>query len=175
MPRTTYSDVQRESLGIAKTPGLSSAQRTTAMHEVQRGTDLPFALESTAPYASKTVAQQRAIAKRIASAKDAGLSGDELRAVFGGLLSGPARRKIFLAFGLAEGRIAPSYSAYRDGDARQGSRHAREHGAEAAARRAEQEKKEAAKLRRAARAAERKAEREQAAREQAASEQADAS
>lgn len=163
MTRTTLSDVQKSGLAIATTPGLTSAQRTNELLPIQRGSDLPFAPESTSPYGERTTAQRKSVAKKVAAAKDAGASGDELRALFGALLSGPARRKVLRDQNLADGRIAPSYDAYRDGDQRIGTRHAREHGAEAAARRAEEDKKAAAKLRRAARAADRKAAKEAAA------------
>ena len=158
-----FSEVQTVCLAIAGTPLVTSAQRTVAMHEEQRGTALPFAIESTDPYAGRSKAKQRQVANAVGKAKDAGASGDELRAIFGALLSGPARRRILREHGAADGRIAPSYDAYRDGDLRSGSRHAREHGAEAVARREAEAKAEAAKQRRAERAAERKAAREAAA------------
>lgn len=157
-----YSEVQSRSLEVVAVRA-SSAERTALLLPVQRGSDLPFAPESTAGYGTLPKNSQRAVAKRIASAKDASLSGDEMRAVFGALLSGPARRKVLRDFGLAEGtnRIAPSYAEYIDGDSRIGSRHAREHGAEALARREAEatkaaksaKRKEAAAARKAAKAA----------------------
>ena len=86
---------------------------------------------------------QTKVAKAIAADKVAGLSGDELRTKYGARLTGPTRRKVLRAHGFdGTGYIARSYVAYRDGDDRNGSRHAREHGALAQARRrqvAEQE------------------------------------
>jgi hypothetical protein len=98
----------------------------------------PFTADSTAPYGAMPEAEQREVAKAIANAKASGASGDEMRARFGEKLTGPARRKVLRAFGFT-GRefIAPSYGEYRDGDTRVGTRHAREHGALAQARRAE--------------------------------------
>lgn len=161
MPKSPkYSEVQSRSLEVVAVRA-SSAERTSLLLPVQRGSDLPFAPESTAGYGTLPKNSQRAVAKRIASAKDAGLSGDEMRAVFGALLSGPARRKVLRDYGIADGRIAPSYVEYIDGDARIGTRHAREHGAEALARREAEaakaaksaKRKEAAAARKAAKAA----------------------
>jgi hypothetical protein len=109
----------------------------------------PFADDSSAPFGALAPDEQKAIAAAIAADKAAGLSGNELRAKYGARLSGPARRKLLRAYGF-EGTayIARSYEAYRDGDARNGSRHAREHGAAAASRRAQaaQEAAQAAPL-----------------------------
>jgi predicted flap endonuclease-1-like 5' DNA nuclease len=162
MPR--FTDVQEACLAIARTSGLSSAQRTTEMLPVQTGTALPFAPESTAPYGAATAAQRKAVGRKVAAAKEAGTSGDEMRAIFGALLSGPARRKVLREHGLATpSTIARSYDAYRDGAERKGTQHAREHGAEAVARREAEEAAAAKKQRAADRRAARKAEREAAA------------
>jgi hypothetical protein len=96
----------------------------------------PFAFDSTAPYGDRTPSEQESIAASIAAAKLAGASGNELREQFGERLTGPARRKVLRAHGLDSGTIARSYEQYRDGDSRQGTRHAREHGARAAEQRA---------------------------------------
>ena len=96
----------------------------------------PFADGSTAPFAAMPEDEQRAVAQSIASAKLAGASGNELRATFGERLTGPARRKVLRSFGLDAGTIARSYEAYRDGDPRQGTRHAGKHGGRAEERRA---------------------------------------
>lgn len=98
----------------------------------------PFAVESAAPYGTLAADAQRAVAEGIAADKAAGLSGNELRAKYGERLTGPARRKVLRAHGLdSAATIARSYSAYRDGEARSGSRHAREHGPLALARKRE--------------------------------------
>jgi predicted secreted Zn-dependent protease len=95
----------------------------------------PFAVDSTAPFASLAKDVQQTIAENIAADKVAGLSGNELRAKYGERLTGPARRKVLRDFSLATAAtIARSYAQYRDGQARIGSRHAREHGSQAAAR-----------------------------------------
>ena len=97
----------------------------------------PFAHDSTAAFAQLPGDEQARIAQAIASDKVAGLSGDELRAKYGERLTGPARRKVLRAHGVEAGAIARSYEQYRDGDPRTGTRHAREHGAAAEARKAE--------------------------------------
>jgi hypothetical protein len=107
----------------------------------------PFSAD--APEASQfgalSASAQTAVAKAIAADKVAGLSGDELRAKYGARLTGPTRRKVLRAAGFdGTGYIARSYTAYRDGDGRTGSRHAREHGALAQARRREAADQEAA-------------------------------
>lgn len=134
------SKAQRDDfLAIARMRGLPSSERTASLVLVQKGTDLPFAPESTNAYAGRSKAQRAKVAKEVGAAKDAGASGDEIRALFGCLLSGPARRKLLREHAQDAGRIAPSYDAYRDGDTRVGTRHAREHGADAAQRRADEE------------------------------------
>jgi hypothetical protein len=93
----------------------------------------PFAAESSAPFASLPAAQRRAVAKAIAADKAGGLSGDEMRSKYGPRLTGPARRKVLREYGyVSTAHIARSYDAYRDGEDRKGTRHAREHGANAA-------------------------------------------
>src|SRR4051794_6065553 len=105
----------------------------------------PFADGSAAPFAALPEADRKLIAENIAADKAAGLSGNELRARYGERLTGPARRKVLRAYGFDGGAfIARSYDTYRDGDLRNGSRHAREHGALAAQRRAEAAEAEAA-------------------------------
>jgi len=96
-------------------------------------------------YGALSATLQKHLAKAIAADKAAGLSGDELRAKYGVRLTGPTRRKVLRAHGFdGAGYIARSYSAYRDGDSRTGTRHAREHGALAQARRREAADQEAA-------------------------------
>lgn len=112
--------------------------RSTAPAPVAPVETRPFADGSAAPFAALPEADRKSIAERIAADKASGLSGNELRARYGERLTGPARRKVLRAFGFDGGAfIARSYDAYRDGDFRNGSRHAREHGALAAQRRAE--------------------------------------
>lgn len=104
----------------------------------------PFAVDSTDPYGARDDAGKLAVAEAIAAAKLAGASGNEMRERFGSRLTGPARRKVLRAHGLGNAQtIARSYDSYRDGDSRQGTRHAREHGARAAERIAEQRKADA--------------------------------
>lgn len=96
----------------------------------------PFADGSTDPYGARSEAARKAVAESIAADKASGLSGAELRTKYGARLTGPARRKVLRSFGLdSPATIARSYDAYRDGSARVGTRHAREHGARAAERR----------------------------------------
>jgi hypothetical protein len=107
----------------------------------------PFADGSTDPYGAMPTDRKETVALAIAAAKLAGASGKEMRETFGPRLTGPARRKCFLFLASlpqhAEAGfdrppyIAASYEAYRDAQPRSGSRHAREHGAQAEARRAE--------------------------------------
>jgi hypothetical protein len=82
------------------------------------------------------------IAAQIAKDRAAGLSGNDLRAKYAGPseahakgrgLTGPIRRRVLREYGHGS-VIARSYDAYRDGAARAGSAHAREHGPLAAAR-----------------------------------------
>jgi len=160
-----FTDMQSEGLAIARTAGLDSKARTALLAPLQAGSALPFAPDSTAPYGAvadgKPTAAQRKVAKAVAHAfgkQGLALSGDECRAIFGCRLSGPARRKVLRDAGLADaGTIARSYDAYLDGSERKGTQHAREHGAEAVARReeaaAKAAKAEAAKARREARKA----------------------
>jgi hypothetical protein len=87
-------------------------------------------------FAALPAAEQSKVAASIAADKASGLSGDELRSKYGPRLTGPARRKVLRAAGFdGAGYIARSYSQYRDGDDRNGTRHAREHGALALQRR----------------------------------------
>jgi hypothetical protein len=110
----------------------------------------PFAVDSTDPYGARDAAGKLAVAESIAQAKLAGASGNEMRAEFGERLTGPARRKVLREHGFdGPGYVAPSYVAYRDGEDRQGTRHAREHGALAEARRTEQREAEAEAVREA--------------------------
>jgi hypothetical protein len=160
-----FSELQAAGLEIARTAGLDSKARTALLAPMQDGSALPFAPNSSAPYGAvadgKPSAAQRKVAKAVAHAfgkNGAALSGDECRAIFGARLSGPARRKVLRDAGLADAStIARSYDAYLDGNDRKGSQHAREHGAEAVARReeaaAKAAKAEAAKARREARKA----------------------
>lgn len=97
----------------------------------------PFADGSTDPYAARSADDRAAVAASIAADKRGGLSGNELRAKYGERLTGPARRKVLREHGESAGTIARSYDAYRDGETRSGTRHAREHGAAAAAARSE--------------------------------------
>lgn len=104
----------------------------------------PFAVDSTDPYGARDDAGKLAVAEAIRDAKLAGASGAEMRERFGARLTGPARRKVLRAHGFGNAQtIARSYEAYRDGDSRQGTRHAREHGHRAAERIAAQRKAEA--------------------------------
>ena len=96
----------------------------------------PFGVESTAPYGAMDAKAKAAVAKAVATAKANGASGDEMRAEFGPLLTGPARRKVLRDHGYTStAHIARSYGQYRDGDSRVGTRHAREHGIKAGERR----------------------------------------
>jgi hypothetical protein len=104
----------------------------------------PFADGSTAPYAALAPDAKLAVAESIRAAKLAGASGNEMRATFGERLTGPARRKVLREHGLEAGAIARSYVEYRDGEARTGTRHAREHGANAGALRAAAAREQAA-------------------------------
>lgn len=107
----------------------------------------PFAPESTAPFGAMPEDEKAKVAAQIAEAKANGASGDEMRERFGSRLSGPARRKVLRAFGYSgTAYVARSYDSYRDGDSRTGTRHAREHGAEAVARRAEAREQAAQEL-----------------------------
>lgn len=94
---------------------------------------LPFpsaTQDSARTFVQRTDVQRSAVAKAVAADKASGLSGNELRAKYGEALTGPARRKLLRTYGLdSPATIARSYDAYRDGDARKGTRHAREHGA----------------------------------------------
>jgi hypothetical protein len=90
--------------------------------------------------------ERRTVAEAIRAAKLAGASGDEMRQTFGERLTGPARRKVLREHDLEAGAIARSYVAYRDGDERSGTRHAKEHGALAEARKAEARKAADAEL-----------------------------
>jgi len=86
-----------------------------------------------------------AIAESIAQDRAAGLSGNDLRARYSGPgeahakgrgLTGPMRRKVLREYGHGS-LVGKSYREYRDGEARTGSAHAREHGPLAAARAAD--------------------------------------
>jgi hypothetical protein len=138
---------------------------------------LPFSPlhEPTAPerFGNLPEPMRVAIAKRIADDRASGLSGAACRLRYGGTvdaidgdsagLSGPVRRKVLRDYGYGS-VIGRSYDAYRDGDSRAGSAHARLHGPNAADRIAaakaaveKAERAEAAKARRRAKAAERRA------------------
>jgi len=98
-------------------------------------------------YGNLSTDAKRKVAEAIRDAKLAGASGDEMRAAFGPLLTGPARRKVLREHGFGSAQtIARTYSMYRDGDARTGTRHAREHGANAGALRREAAAAQAAEL-----------------------------
>lgn len=122
-------------------PRKTKEQREQEQHAKQEQERLalllarPFAPDSTDPYAGRDDAGRKAVADEIAAAKEAGASGNEMRDRFGSRLTGPARRKVLRAhgYGTSTGHVARSYDAYRDGDARTGTRHAREHGARAGA------------------------------------------
>lgn len=110
----------------------------------------PFAADSTKPYAKLNKAQRSAVAKRIAKDwGEGGLSGNELREKFGEQLTGPTRRVVLRDHGYGA-LVGRSYNAYRDGETRQGTRHAREHGPKASERRAELEAEAAKKAKRQA-------------------------
>lgn len=145
-------------------PRKTAAQRAAAKLAAEVAAR-PFAVDSTAPYGAMQDGAKLAVARSIAADKAAGLSGDELRRKYGERLSGPARRKVLREHSLASAStIAPSYNAYRDGEPRQGSRHAIEHGSRAEERRAvlaaEQAEAEAIAEAKARRAAAAKARRE---------------
>jgi hypothetical protein len=57
---------------------------------------------------SMTKAQRKALAAKVAKAREAGKSGDAIRAEFGEFLTGPERRKLLREFGYG-GAIKPSY------------------------------------------------------------------
>jgi hypothetical protein len=110
------------------------ARRTSSTPQDVR----PFSADApeAKQFGALSASAQTAVAKAIAADKAAGLSGDELRAKYGARLTGPTRRKVLRAAGFdGTGYIARSYTAYRDGDGRTGTRHAREHGALAQQRR----------------------------------------
>lgn len=93
----------------------------------------PFAPKTTKAYGDLPVRSQAAVAKRIAADKASGFSGNELREKYGENLTGPIRRRVLRAHGLDSPKtIARSYATYRNGEDRKGSRHPREHGANAA-------------------------------------------
>jgi len=80
------------------------------------------------------------IAESIARDRASGLSGADLRAKYSGDgcptnrgLSGPMRRKVLREYGHGS-LVARSYTHFADGEARQGSAHARMHGPRAAER-----------------------------------------
>src|SRR5262245_15339659 len=64
-----------------------------------------MATSTTAP---KTPAQRKALATKIAKAREAGATGAQLRDQFGEWLTGPERRKLLREFG-HDGLIAKSY------------------------------------------------------------------
>jgi hypothetical protein len=122
-------------------------RKTAEQRKAEEQAARPFADASTAPFAGRSEEERRSIAEAIAADKAQGLSGNELRAKYGERLTGPARRKVLRAFGLdSPATIARSYDAYRDGEPRSGSRHAREHGAQAEARKAEAREQAEAEL-----------------------------
>lgn len=107
----------------------------------------PFAHDSTDPYGAMPADRKAKVAESIAQAKASGASGDEMRAIFGPRLTGPARRIVLRTHGYGgTAYVARSYEAYRDGDERRGTRHAREHGSRAAELRAQAEADEAKRL-----------------------------
>ena len=55
-----------------------------------------------------TQQQRKALAKKVAAAREAKRTGDQIRAEFGEWLTGPERRKLLREHGYA-GVIAPSY------------------------------------------------------------------
>lgn len=136
MPRKTKA--QREAEAAA------AAAAALAQQQEDERAARPFAVDSTDPYGARDDAGKLAVAEAIAAAKLAGASGNEMRERFGSRLTGPARRKVLRAHGFdGVGHIARSYDSYRDGDPREGTRHAREHGARAAERVAEARKAQA--------------------------------
>jgi hypothetical protein len=138
MPRTTRTAPRR------------STARNLAASPVLR----PYAdADSLRAFRAAPTATRAKVAKQVAQAKANGASGEEMRETFGDLLSGPNRRALLREYGFDTATyIARSYDAYRDGDSRKGTQHAREHGAQAEERRAAREAEE-----RAAKAAARKA------------------
>lgn len=78
-----------------------------------------------------TDAKRSALVTKIARDREAGLSGNDLRAKYGDWLTGPMRRKLFRTVAQRSDLVARSYNAYRDGDTRKGSAHAKFHGAQA--------------------------------------------
>jgi hypothetical protein len=84
---------------------------------------LPSAADLATPASIRALdeAQRKALAAKLAEGRDAGLSGDALREMYGEGCTGPIRRDLFRAFGLDSGRIARSYGEYRDGQARHGT------------------------------------------------------
>lgn len=125
--------------------------KTKAQREAERAAKAeaarPFAPDSTDPFGARDEAGRKAVAEAIRDAKLAGASGEEMRQRFGSRLTGPARRKVLRAYGFGgPSTIARSYEEYRDGESRTGTRHAREHGAEAQARRAEAREEAAREL-----------------------------
>jgi hypothetical protein len=145
--------------GQAREESRSRMPRTTKLQrEVLAAiAGTPFAPDADPAFAAYGDKVRAGIVAAIAADKRAGFSGNEMRAKYGERLTGPARRKLLREHGEDAGTIARSYGSYRDGDARQGTRHAREHGAAAQAARAEQDRKEAAAAKRKASAAARKA------------------
>jgi len=92
-------------------------------------------VQSIAEYRALSDAQRRGVAEALYAGRKSGASGNELRALVSGVESGagsfpsgPQRIAILREHGLGD-VVARSYDAYRDGDARKGTRHAREHGA----------------------------------------------
>jgi hypothetical protein len=100
----------------------------------------PFAdADSLRAFRAAPTAVRAAVAKSVAQAKAQGASGDEMRETFGQLLSGPNRRTLLREHGYdGPTYVARSYDAYRDGDSRKGTQHAREHGVAAQERKAEE-------------------------------------
>jgi len=99
--------------------------------------DPTHATDNAAAFGNLPEDVQRGVVEQIALDKAAGLSGNDLRAKYGEGLTGPKRRTLLRGFGFATAQtIARSYSAYRDGEARQGSAHARQHGPNAIERQA---------------------------------------
>lgn len=131
---------------MPRTPRTTSSAVPSAAKVRAAIAKFPFAPDrdaSKAPaYEALPAPMQAAIAEQIAKDRAAGLSGDQLREHYSGPgtptnrgLTGQLRRKVLRAHGFGS-VVARSYDAYSDGDARKGTAHARQHGAQAAERQA---------------------------------------
>lgn len=112
--------------------------------------------------------QKLALAKAAADLRDKGASGDDVRTALGQGLTGPVRRELFRAAGLASGRIAKSYDQHRDGQPREGTPREFVSGSKAEAARLAREAEEEAEAQAAKATAAKKAARKAAAKKAAA-------